>query len=289
MAAREIMRYVIALGGNALEKATMHSVAKAIRTLCRKGDEIVMTHGNGPQVGELATLEKKSLALLTAQTAAEIGLAIEGSLHTKESKVATLITRVLVNPQDSAFRNPSKPIGKVLGRSEAMEHVKMGFVVRKTAVGLRRVVASPAPQDILETRVIRSLLGGGYMVIAGGGGGVPMFYKGGRVCYADAVIDKDLTSALIAEKVGADRLVILTTVDGAYTGFKTKKQRRIGKIRADALEAMLALGEFEDGSMKPKVRACINFVKATGGIASIGSLSRPTDALSLKNATVITS
>lgn len=282
------MRYVIALGGNAIDKATMRAAAKAITGLYAKGNEIVITHGNGPQVGELAAVEKKSLSLLTAQTEAEIGLMIEGCLHTEETKVATLITRVLVDPHDAAFGMPSKPIGMALSRKEATKLMMDGLVVRKTAVGLRRVVASPIPNDVLESGFISSLLKDGYIVIAGGGGGVPIFYRNGRVHYADAVIDKDLTSALMARKVKADRLIILTTVDGAYTGFKTKRQRMIGRATIGQLVKMLKGGEFEEGSMKPKIKACMNFVKATGNVAAIGSMSKPSNAISLRRATVIT-
>lgn len=281
------MRYVIALGGNALDGASIRPATKMIEELAAKGHEIVVTHGNGPQVGELAELEDKSLAILTAQTEAEIGLAIENSMPSLRRRIATVITRSLVDPRDTSLKHPSKPIGKVLTKRQAGEMKERGFSVTKTLRGFRRTVPSPVPREILELDFIRTLLESGYVVIAGGGGGVPITITNGKVNYEEAVIDKDHASALIASRLKADRLIILTSTDGAYTDFKTKRAKRIGRISALDINAMLDDGEFEDGSMGPKVEACIDFVDETGSIAIIGNLSKPKDALAMRNVTVV--
>ncbi len=285
---RGILRYVIALGGNALDGGNIAPAAKMIARLHKAGHEVAVTHGNGPQVGELATIESKSLAVLTAQTEAEIGLMIENSIPGAMESTATVITRSIVDPMDRAFRNPSKPIGKVLSTKEADSLRKKGTSVANTLNGPRRVVPSPIPARVLEASFIAALLKSGYIVICGGGGGVPVSVQGGALRYQDAVIDKDRASAVIAKELKADRLVILTTVDGAYVNYGRKSQRKVKRISSVELGVMLDEGEFEEGSMAPKVEACIDFVDSTGKPAVIGSLAKPEDAIRMSNVTVVT-
>ena len=286
------MRYVLAIGGNAMgSPETLKKIAKEIRRLALKGNQIVVTHGNGPQVGALALHESKSLAELTAQTQAEIGMMLEDGMLSsleREQRIATVFTRVLVDWKDPAFRDPSKPIGSFYSEKEAKKLVRQGFKAKKLVGGYRRVVASPAPKKILDLDEIKTLLSAGYIVIAGGGGGVAVARRGKALRYLDAVIDKDSTSALLAEKLGADRLLFFTKTDGAYLNYRKRGQKRIGRIKAIALEKYLRQGLFEAGSMGPKVAACIRFAKKKGRVAGIGSLSKPGELIAMRNATVVT-
>jgi carbamate kinase len=287
------MRYVIAVGGNALEGTVVPAAfSRAVLGLYGKGNGIVITHGNGPQVGELAALEHKSLAVLTAQTQAELGLEIENSLGDAARglgslKVATILTRALVSARDREFRNPTKPIGAFVGHRQATKLAREGFKMRLLIHGYRRVVPSPMPEKILESGLIRDLLERRYLVVAAGGGGIAVVKRGRRLAYAEAVIDKDRASSLLAEALGADRFVVLTNVDGAYLHFGTKGQRLIGSATAKEMREHLEAGEFEKGSMLPKVEACVRFVMRTGKPAAIGNLRYAKEIFSLKKATVI--
>ncbi len=286
-----LLRYLLAIGGNALGKeSVLRGIAAEIRKLVGNGDEVVVTHGNGPQVGELALHERKSLAELTAQTQAEIGITIEDWMQSsldRKHKVATAFTRVLVDRKDPAFRNPSKPIGGFYGRREAAKLQRHGMKMKKLIGGYRRVVASPAPKEILDIDEIRTLLGKGYIVIAGGGGGVAVARKGKHLQYMDAVLDKDSTSALLARQLNADRLLFFTNTGGAYINYGKRGQKRIGRIKRAAMQKLLRQGTFEQGSMAPKVAACIAFAKGRK-IAAIGRLSRPGELISMRNVTVVT-
>ncbi len=288
------MRYLVAIGGNAItSEKKLGKVSEAIARLRKEGNSIILTHGNGPQVGELALEENKSLALLTAQTEAEIGLEIRSSLIDELGKkglkndVVIMITPVLVDGNDDEFREPTKPIGKFLTPREAKVMRERGFSVKKLKGGLRRVVPSPKPLDIAGLGVIKELLSRGHIVIAAGGGGVAMKRRGKREVYSDAVIDKDYVSSLLASLAGVDRMVILTNVDGAYLDFGSRSQLMINTVRAEEAERMIREGEFEEGSMLPKVRACVDFARRTGKKAAIGSISDPYAALRLKS-TVVT-
>ncbi|VVB76599.1 Carbamate kinase [uncultured archaeon] len=289
------MLYVIALGGNALaDGRAFGRMYDSILRLRDKGNKIILTHGNGPQVGELALLENKGLAVLTAQTEAEIGLGIENGLAAasaragaKSPRIATVLTRVLVNPRDKEFRSPSKPIGPFMGASEARKLASRGFSVRKLIHGYRRVVPSPRPREILESGLMRLLLRDRYVVIAAGGGGIAVTRGNGRLAYANAVLDKDLTSALLATTLRADRLFILTDVDGAFLDFGTKHSALLTRTTAEALQSYASEGQFEKGSMLPKVEACLEFVQSTGRPAVIGNLQKAEDAFKFKDATVV--
>ena len=285
------MRLVIALGGNALlrrgEPMTAEKQRDNVRIACEQiakvapGNELVIAHGNGPQVGLLALQGAAydagnpfPLDVLGAETEGMIGYIIEqelGNLLPFEVPFATLLTQVEVDAADPAFKQPSKPIGPVYSREEADRLVReKGWSIAADGDHFRRVVTSPRPKRIFEIRPIRWLLEKGSVVICAGGGGIPTVYRqDGRLEGVEAVIDKDLCSALLAEQLEADLLVIATDVDGAYLDWGTPQHRRIAEAHPDQLENL----GFAAGSMGPKVQAACEFVRHTGNVAVIGSLS----------------
>jgi carbamate kinase len=281
---------VIALGGNALmqpgergtaaeQRANLAATFRAIEPLIHDGP-FVITHGNGPQVGnellrqELASAEAPPLPLYVAvaQTQAEIGALVAAELEpVARQAVAVVMTRVVVSPDDPAFANPTKPVGPFYDgdRAEALREERGWAVKEDAGRGWRRVVPSPKPLEVLELSAIRTLLDQGVIVVAVGGGGVPVVARDGRHDGIDAVIDKDHASALLAAGLGADRLVILTQVPAVYKGFGTDESRAVGELqpgRDDAIIEQLAAG-----SMRPKVEAAFRFVAETGGEALIAS------------------
>jgi carbamate kinase len=280
---------VIALGGNALmqpgergtaaeQRANLASTFRAIRPLLQQGP-FVVTHGNGPQVGnellrqELASAEAPPLPLYVAvaQTQAEIGALVAAELEPAAGRpVAVVVTRVEVDRDDPAFQNPTKPVGPFYeSRRAELLRDERGWTVKEDAGrGWRRVVPSPRPLQALELEAIRTLLTSGVAVVAVGGGGVPVVSENGRHDGIDAVIDKDHASALLAIGLGAERLVILTQVPAVYEKFGTAEQRAVetlGPDDEDILERLPA------GSMRPKVEAAFRFVRETGGEALITS------------------
>ncbi len=285
------MRLVIALGGNALlrrgEPMTAENQRDNVRIACEQiakvapGNELVIAHGNGPQVGLLALQGAAydagnpfPLDVLGAETEGMIGYIIEqelGNLLPFEVPFATLLTQVEVDAADPAFKHPSKPIGPVYSREDADRLAReKGWSIAADGDRFRRVVASPRPKRIFEIRPIRWLLEKGSVVICAGGGGIPTVYKqGGRLEGVEAVIDKDLCSALLAEQLEADLLVIATDVDGVYLDWGTPQQRRINEAHPDQLELL----GFAAGSMGPKVQAACEFARNTGKAAVIGSLA----------------
>ncbi len=260
-----------------------------IGRLHRLGNEVVVTHGNGPQVGELLIEEQKNLAVLTAQTEAETGLQVQESLerHGRIRRAAVVLTRVEVDPHDVEFRKPTKPIGKFYKSADAASAVGKGRTVRKLIGGYRIVVPSPMPSGIMELGQISDLLDDGYVVIAGGGGGAAVSSTGRQTKYMDAVIDKDYTSSLLASMLRADILVILTGVDAAYAHFGKRSQSRISNVTVSEMEKHVKNGEFEEGSMLPKVRACCSFINASGKQAVIGSLKDARNVLKGRSGSVI--
>ncbi|MGI0141848.1 MAG: hypothetical protein ACREBF_04350 [Candidatus Micrarchaeales archaeon] len=286
------MLNLLSIGGNALDSSkNLKSLLEAIYILTKKG-QLLITHGNGPQVGKLSELEGINLGMLTAQTEAEIGVFLQEEITKRFAKkgararVETVLTRVLVNPNDLAFKLPSKPIGSFYTKAQASKLLGK-FKMKQLTGGYRRVVPSPKPKKILNLDSIEALLARNYTVIAVGGGGIPIYYKNNWFDFADAVIDKDYTSALLAKSLRASRLFILTNVDGAYLDFNSASKKRIGKISARDLERHLIEKQFEEGSMKPKVEACIDFVRATGGMAAIGNLKKAEEVIKLRNCTVV--
>ncbi|MDE1761740.1 MAG: hypothetical protein KGH78_00920 [Candidatus Micrarchaeota archaeon] len=287
------MLNVLSIGGNALDSSkNLEPVLEAMRILGKRG-KVLITHGNGPQVGKLADIEDhESLALLTAQTEAEIGMRLQEEIAKSFSKkgararVETVLTRVLVDKKDIAFKVPTKPIGRFYTAAQAAG-LSRKFSMKLLIGGYRRVVPSPKPQKILNIDSIESLLERNNFVIAGGGGGIPITYKDSWFDFPEAVIDKDYTSALLAKSLRASRMFILTNIDGAYLGMRSKNPHKIGRISAHELEQHARYKEFEEGSMKPKVEACIDFARSTGGIAAIGSIKNARKVVKLEGCTVV--
>lgn len=285
---------MLALGGNALlrrgdpvdpaiQEHNVERAAAAILAAVPAGDRLVVTHGNGPQVGLLAIADAARgggppfpLDVLDAESEGMIGYLLARHLHRAGAKpVAAVLTQVVVDPADPAFAQPTKPVGAVYREEEirvlARRH---GWQVAPDAgaetTGWRRVVASPPPRSIVEIEAVRALLDAGVTVVCGGGGGVPVANDGDRLTGVEAVVDKDATSALLAEQLGADRLVLVTDVECVVSGWGTPAARPI----ATATPGDLAQEAFAAGSMGPKVAAACAFVQHTGGAAAIGSLDQ---------------
>jgi carbamate kinase len=286
------MRVVIALGGNALlkrgepmtasvQRANVRMAAPALAAVA-KAHELVLSHGNGPQVGLLALqaaayeeVEAYPFDVLGAQTEGMIGYLLEQELGNAlpfEVPIATLLTMIEVDPADPAFADPTKFVGPVYTEAEAAQlAAEKGWVVKPDGEHWRRVVPSPLPRRIFEIRPIRWLLDRGVVVICTGGGGIPTMYEPGadrQLGGVEAVIDKDLASELLAREVAADLLVMVTDVDGVYVDWGTSDQRRLDHVTP------VQLGEhtFAAGSMGPKVGAAVGFVERTGKRAAIGGL-----------------
>jgi carbamate kinase len=305
------VRVVAALGGNALlrrgqpltaenQRENARAACKALAPLALE-HELVISHGNGPQVGLLALqgsaypeVEPYPLDLLGAQTEGMIGYLIQQELGNElpfEKRLASLLTLVEVDRDDPAFQDPTKPIGPVYteAESEQLAHEK-GWEFKPDGDSFRRVVPSPLPQRIFGIEPVEWLLGHDCVVICAGGGGIPVMYTdeaapaGRQLVGVEAVIDKDLASALLAKDLHADALVIVTDVDAVYDGWGTPEQRAIRRATPDAL----AESEFAAGSMGPKVRAACAFVEQTGGLAAIGSIVDTPALLRGEAGTVVT-
>jgi carbamate kinase len=297
-------RIVVALGGNALlkrgeemtaanQRANARIAAAALAPLCAE-HEVVITHGNGPQVGLLSLQEiawpgeDAPLDVLDAETEGMIGYMIEqelGNVLPPEQPIATLLTMVEVDPQDPAFRDPTKFIGKTYDEAAAKaEAAAKGWTVKPDGKVWRRVVPSPLPKRIFQLRPIQWLLERGTVVIAAGGGGIPTMYDGGRLTGVECVIDKDRTSALLAREIGAEVFVCATDVDAVYLDWGTPTQRAIRTASPDAMDAH----EFPAGSMGPKVAAAQDFARLTGGRAIICALGDIAEAISGTKGTTIT-
>ena len=255
---------------------TASGAAAALAAVARDR-RLVITHGNGPQVGVLALQSEASstpspLDVLGAETEGMIGYLIEQALGNRlpGRPVATLLTQVLVSAADPAFGAPTKPIGPIYAETEARRlAAERGWTVAPDGTSFRRVVASPQPLEIVELSTIRLLLDAGVTVICAGGGGVPVVADAvGSLHGVEAVIDKDLSAALLAERLGASMLVMLTDVDAVVDGWGTSEATPIRTIDTASLRAM----RFAAGSMGPKVEAACRFVEATGAAAAIGSL-----------------
>ena len=292
------MTTIVALGGNALmrpgergtaaeQRANLRTAAAALRPLLDE-PELVVTHGNGPQVGnELIRQERAAeevpplpLYLAVAHTQAEIGALIESELSPIAGRpVACLLTHVLVAEDDPAFAEPTKPVGPFYGEEQAreLERERGWRIVHDAGRGWRRVVPSPVPLEVVELEAIRSLLASGTIVVACGGGGIPATRRGEHLAGIDAVIDKDRASSLLARALSADRFVILTEVPAVYAHFGTDRQEELRQLSAADAEALVP--ELAAGSMRPKVEAAVEFVRATGHEALITSPAALGDAL----------
>ncbi|MCY0860505.1 MAG: carbamate kinase [Sulfolobaceae archaeon] len=306
-------KIVIALGGNALLRKDdprtfeiqLKRAEEAMELIGSYFDEykIVLTHGNGPQVGDIVLMNESSLSSvprypldsLVAMSQGLIGYILLQSywnvkvkLNLKKDAVA-IITRTLIDINDPANTKPSKPIGPFYSQEEAekLEHEK-GWVMKEEGTkGWRRVVPSPYPLKILEANIINELLDLGYIPIAVGGGGIPVYVSNSKLAGFEGVIDKDLASAVLAISIGADKLVILTDVDYVYLNYGKPNQEPLKEISAKKLRELLDKGYFPEGSMGPKVRAAILFVENTGKTAIISSLERARESIDEKFGTIV--
>ena len=288
------MRVVVALGGNALLKRGEPMTAENQRTNVRSAapalaavadqHELVLSHGNGPQVGLLALqaaayteVEAYPLDILGAQTEGMIGYVLEqelGNVMPPEAPLATILTMVQVDPKDPAFQDPTKFVGPIYTKAEAdVLHAAKGWVFKPDGDSWRRVVPSPEPRHIFEIAPIRWLLEHDVVTICAGGGGVPTMFLDDNertLVGVEAVIDKDLASELLAREVAADLYVMATDVDAVYVDWGTPQQRALGRVTTEELRRT----KFPAGSMGPKVDAACRFVEATGGRAAIGALTQ---------------
>lgn len=306
-------RLVLALGGNALgstpetQLELVKNTAKTVADLLGEGFQVIIGHGNGPQVGminlamDLASATDVKIPYMPfpecgAMSQGYIGYHLQQAIRQElnvrgmKTEVASVVTQVVVDPADAAFQNPTKPIGRFYTKeeAEALMAEKGGTFVEDAGRGYRRVVPSPAPKKIVELQVVRQLIDCGDVVITVGGGGIPVIetedgYKG-----VPAVIDKDKSSAKLAENLDADMLVILTEVDRVCINFNKPGQKELETLTVAEAEKYIAEGHFAPGSMLPKVESCLQFVKANPkGKALITSLSRAKEALEGKTGTVI--
>ena len=283
-------RIVIALGGNALGKnlpeqmAAVKHTAKAIVDLIEAGYEVVVSHGNGPQVGmintAMTTLSREDpshpmapMSVCTAMSQGYIGYDLQNSLREEmldrgiHKGVATILTQVEVDPEDPAFQNPTKPIGTFMTKAEAEEMRRRGNDVMEDAGrGWRRCVASPLPRSIIEIETIRTLVEAGQVVVAAGGGGIPVYPTGrNHLKGAGAVIDKDFASELLAEELNADVLIILTAVEKVAVNFGKPEQTWLDRMTPAEASRYAAEGQFAPGSMLPKVQAAVRFAESRPG------------------------
>lgn len=307
-------RIVIALGGNALGKnlpeqyLAVQETSKAIADLIEEGNEVIISHGNGPQVGminnAMAAYSKTDpshpaitpLSVCVAMSQAYIGYDLQNALKEEllnrgiKKNVATVITQVRVDEKDPAFLNPTKPIGHFMTKEEADAAVKTGIqVVEDSGRGYRRVVASPKPAEIIEIDTVRDLLEAGEVVIASGGGGIPVIRKGNHLKGVGAVIDKDFASCLLAQQLDADFLIILTAVEKVALRFGTPDETWLSDISVAEAKQYMDEGHFAPGSMLPKVQAGVNFAESgEGRTALITLLQKARDGVNGKTGTRIT-
>ncbi len=283
-------RVVVALGGNAFTGGHAHPTMagqfefarEALRALLPIFDEhheVLLCHGNGPQVGYMLIRVEQALGaayhlpleVCVAESEGELGYVLQQTLHNlltevgRPRPVVSVLTQVVVDPEDPAFESPTKPIGPFYDAARAETLRADGLtVIEDSGRGYRRVVASPRPKSVVEEQVLGRLLDDGVVVIAAGGGGIPVIERQGVLRGVDAVIDKDLSSALLADRLGAQRLIIITQAPCAYTHFGTSNQAPIGQIDRDAMQQLVAEGHFAAGSMKPKIEAALEFVSMPG-------------------------
>ncbi|OFE14851.1 carbamate kinase [Humibacillus sp. DSM 29435] len=308
------MRVVVALGGNAMigpdgsatplsQRAAIAAAMSPVADLVAAGHEVVLTHGNGPQVGNILVKNELAAAVVPpvpldwcgAQTQATIGFTMLDTLEAALAErglttpVAAIVTRTLVSVDDPGFTHPTKPIGRYLPREQAQTLIDHGEQWEDRGEhGWRRVVASPEPVDVLETCTLLTLLGAGYVVVAAGGGGIPVARSAnGQLHGVEAVIDKDLTAALLSQAVGADVLVIATDVPNAVIHWGTPRAAPIGRVSLEQAQAYAAEGQFASGSMGPKVEAAMRFVRAGGLRSVITSLDQIAAAIDGEVGTVI--
>jgi carbamate kinase len=297
---------LVALGGNAIlkykEEGTAEEQIRNVRTTCevlarliKDGYHIAITHGNGPQVGDILLRNEMAKGVLPpmpldfcgAESQGMIGYMLQQGLMNElrligaEKPVITILTQTLVDGDDPAFSRPTKPIGPFYSAAEAAKlRDEKGWTVEDIpGKGFRRLVASPMPKSIVEGGSIKDVFENGYVVIACGGGGIPVIEKDGQIAGVEAVVDKDHSAALLADLIGACSMLILTDVDAAYLDYGTERQRAITEMTSSQAAEWLAQGQFGPGSMGPKVESAIGFLNLGGKKAIITSMDRAADAL----------
>lgn len=307
---------VIALGGNALlrkgqngsfeeQYENVKKTAKILADLAEKDYRIVITHGNGPQVGatilrhdagkKLYEIPAFPMDVCGSETQGFIGYMVQQALNNEfrkrsiDKSIVTIVTRVLVDHEDPAFKNPTKPVGPFYTKEEMeklkQEHPEYVFKEDKARGGWRRVVPSPDPKKIVEGDVIKKLVETGFIVVACGGGGIPVIETNEGLRGVEAVIDKDLAGERLASLVEADKFVILTDIDAAYLNFGRPNQKKIEKVRVEELKRYVEEGHFAEGSMLPKIIAAIRFIENGGEEAIIADLNQLIDAINGKSGT----
>lgn len=304
------MKVVIALGGNALgnspkeQKEIVKDTAKYIVPIIKAGYQVIITHGNGPQVGliNLAFEEGKKannkvyempFSECGAMSQGYIGYHLQNALKNEldrqgiDKKVLTVVTQVEVDKDDTAFSNPTKPIGSFYSKEDAE---KMPYIMKEDAGrGYRRVIASPKPKKIIEETQIKTLIENGFIVISCGGGGIPVIKSGDSYEGVDAVIDKDFASSKLADEIDSDYLLILTAIDSVCINYKKPDEKRLSNVTTEEMIKYNNEGHFYAGSMKPKVEASIEFAaKKSSRKAIITSIDKAYDALLGKAGTIIT-
>ena len=306
-------RIVVALGGNALgntpdeQKQAVKVTAKAIADLVEDGYQVIVSHGNGPQVGMINQamdiayqyndkIPQMPFAECGAMSQGYIGFHLQNALNNEfidreiNKKVATIVTQVLVDIEDQAFKNPTKPIGSFYTKEEAEAiSQETGVVMKEDAGrGYRRVIASPKPLDILEKDLIKTLAKDGNVIIAGGGGGIPVLRDGNRFEGIDAVVDKDFTSAKLADLIDCDTLLILTAVDKVAINFGKENQEDLHEMLREDASRYISDGQFAKGSMLPKIQAAMSFLEnKEGRQAIITSLKAAASAVNGEGGTII--
>lgn len=306
---------VIAIGGNAIlkegQKGTVEEQFENVNACCgpivdlyAKGYRIILVHGNGPQVGNILlqveaasdTVAPQTIDLCGAQTQGQLGYMLQRSVHnifkqrSIPGKITSVVTQVIVDQNDPAFQNPTKPIGPFYTKERAQELQKEnpGIVFKEDAGrGWRRVVASPVPQRIIERDSVRALLNQSHIVVTGGGGGIPIAVEKDRYVGVEAVVDKDLVASIIARDLDADKLIILTGVDQVFVDFGKPSQRPIPRMSVEEAREYMGQGQFPEGSMKPKIEAALGYLASGGKEVVITSIDTLSEALEGKSGTVI--
>jgi carbamate kinase len=299
------VRVVVALGGNALSptagsgsaeqmRAALAAVSAVLAELVARGVSLVLTHGNGPQVGRILLQQEAAapavppmpMDVCGAQSQGQIGYllaqALDNALRARglDRRVFPLLTQVIVDGRDPAFRRPTKPVGPTYDQGTARHIATVsGHVFGEVAAGRwRRLVASPVPVGFVEAEPIRLAAGTGHVLVAAGGGGVPVVADGSAYRGVEAVVDKDRAAAVLARLVGADQFVVLTEVNRVQAGYGTPAARDLSSLTVSQARKLLAAGEFPEGSMGPKIEACADFAES-GGRAVIGALTEALDVV----------
>ncbi len=293
---------VIAIGGNAIlnpekgnpleQQRLIDETAREIVEIIQNGYDVVLTHGNGPQIGNILAMQEECgivhpqpLDVCGAQTQGLIGYLLQQAIDNRlketgiRKQVVTILTQVLVDDSCASFKNPTKPVGLYYGEFKAKKMMEQGIRMIKDEKGYRRVVASPMPEKIIEEEAIKQLVQAGAVVIAAGGGGIPVVKKNGLLTGVEAVVDKDLTGSLLANAVGAQIFLILTDVEKAALFYGKENQIEIDEMTADEAERYIKEGHFGKGSMEPKVLASVKFIRSGGKTAIISSLDKAMPAI----------